>query len=154
MRVLTKKLSNFSQEEISQLNKLTLRSSRGDFGGSLMREEILWSSGEPRTRIRVFYIKEGAKIVAWASVFLPEPKKKKVYVAIYTYVMRQFRGNGFGKRLLNAASKFIKSKGYTPRVFAWNIPSFRFFNKCSKKLAINIIKYPEVKEQLQSSRSS
>lgn len=140
MRILSKKLSNFNKLELEQLNRLTLK------GNSLMREEILQSTGETRKYIRVFYVKVDKKIIAWSSIQLPKSRRTHKYIKVYTYVMKKYRQNGFGKRLITAANKFLEQNYYVPRVFAWDTSSFKFFNRCRKiGLPLNVIKYAEVK---------
>lgn len=146
MRLYSKKLSSVTKAEIVKLSKLTIKQD------SMMKSDILRAKNN-RESIRIFIIKDQGEIVAWSSV-LPsniyyyqlrakqKGGKPVRYAKIYTFVKRDYRGRGLGKRLIKNASKWAKENKFTPKVFAWNKNSFKFFKSCANRgLTLNVVNY-------------
>lgn len=146
MRLYSKKLSSVTKEESVKLSKLTIKQD------SMMRSDILRAKTN-RDSIKIFLIKDQGEIVAWSSVLPSDTYYYKLrakqkgpkpvrFAKIYTFVKRSYRSQGLGKRLINSASKWARENKFTPKVFAWNHNSFKFFKSCANQgLKLNVVNY-------------
>lgn len=136
-RINSKWLANCTGQELKQMNRLRFK------GDSMMYEDVILAPYH-RDKMKVFLLKQEGEIIGWSVTILPITKaefsKKPIYptkygtqyAPVYTYVHSKHRKNGYGKRLLIAASKFCVKKGKTPVVFFWDEHSSSFFLGASR----------------------